>query len=278
MFNDKEKVFTYLVIAFVCVIFIVLMFVIWRPSSQDSIENKIRNFDVNTSYNTQRIEFYNQNILNMLNNSNFNSTYENVSKKFLEENNLANYEDTYDFLQQNMFIASNLELLGVELISDINDIYIYKVTYSVSGKNRYVIITENDINTFELYFSDDGLIDNIDSEKIIIKDNVEYKVEVIESRVDSIKLNLTITNNSSDRYEYNFTDLYSVQALLDDNSAFNLTSVVLGGEDSYILNPNSNFTIELVYQIPQGQQASINRLKFRNVLKNDIEQDIVVYY
>lgn len=276
--DDKEKLIAYLAIALVSILLIAVIIMIWTPSNNNSIENSLNKYNVDINYESKRVEFYQNNIINMLNTSNFNSLYNNIDSDFLSEYNLDTSEKAYNYLQKNLYIGSNIELNDIVLIDKTNDIYLFKVTYSIEGNTRYIIVQEAEVNKYTFYFSETGFVKNIFSEKSVINENVEYKINTLESTNDSIKLRLTITNNSQDRYEFDFSDLYSVRIITEDNEGYNLASVVLSGNEIYYLNPNSSFSIELVYQIPQEKQAKIERMLFTDVIVNDVEKNINIYY
>lgn len=278
MFEDKEKLMVYSVIAFISVLLIVVIVTIWMPSNVNSIENSLNRYNKELNYENTRIEFYQNNLLNMLNTSNFNSLYENISKDFLNEYNLGTSDAAFDYLQKKLYIGSNVELNDITLINKTNDIYIFKATYSIGENMRYIIIQENEVNKYSLYFSETGFLKNIVSEKIIVNEGVEYKINTLESMNDSMKIKLTVTNNSQDRYEFDFSDLYSVRIITEDGEGYNLASVVLSGNEKYYLNPNSSFSIELLYQISQEQQAKIERILFTDVVVNDVGKNINIYY
>ena len=276
--DDKEKLIAYLAIALVSILLIAVIIMIWTPSNNNSIENSLNKYNVDSNYESKRVEFYQNNIINMLNTSNFNSLYNNIDSDFLSEYNLDTSEKAYNYLQKNLYIGSNIELNDIVLIDKTNDIYLFKVTYSIEGNTRYVIVQEAEVNKYTFYFSETGFVKNIFSEKSVINENVEYKINTLESTNDSIKLRLTITNNSQDRYEFDFSNLYSVRIITEENEGYNLASVVLSGNEIYYLNPNSSFSIELVYQIPQEKQAKIERMLFTDVIVNDVEKNINIYY
>lgn len=264
MLQDKEKLFTYLVIVAVVVAILVLIITIWIPGSTTK-DLTIRNYETK-DYGQTRLDYYNQNIFNILSTSNFEKTYQKIDKDFLTENNLNDEQSTKDYLITNSFIGSSIVIESIDILSKNDNNYVYKVKYNISGKERYAFLSEKEINDYSIIFSSNGSIKNIVSNSTKQYGDFDFIVTTKESRLDSIVFEITVKNNSSDiRADFNLTDLYSVQVSLDDNSLYNLASVVSNGEDEFNLNPNSYFTREYVFSIPQEMQGKINGIKFNDI-------------
>lgn len=277
MLQDKEKIFTYLVIVAVVVALLIVILTIWIPSSTAK-DLTIRNYEPK-DYAQSRIEYYNQNAFSILSTSNFEKTYQKIDTEYLKENDLNDIQATKDYLISNSYIGSSIVIESIELISKSDENYVYKITYNISGKERYAFISEKKINDYTITFSSTGTIRNIASNITKQYGEFEFIVNTKESRNDSIVFEITVKNNYKDiRAEFDIANIYSVQVSLDDNSLYNLASVVTNGEDVFILNPNSYFKKEYVFNIPQDKQGKINGIKFNDVHFTDGIADVFIEF
>lgn len=264
MLNDKERTFTYLVIIAVIVALIVSIITIWIPSKTVK-DITIRNYEPK-DYGNDRIEYYINNSFNILSTSNFEKIFPKISKEYLNDNNLKDAQEAKDYLISNSFIGSSIVVDSVDLLSKSEDNYIYKITYNISGKERYAFLSEKQINDYTITFSNNGTIKDLASNITKKYGEFEFIVNTKESRNDSIVYEITIKNNYSDiRADFNLTDLYSVQLSLEDNSLYNMASIVANNDNTFSLNPNSHFTKEYVFNIPQDMQGKINGIKFNDI-------------
>lgn len=264
MLKDKEKTFTYLVMIAVIVALLIIIITIWVPSKTIK-DMTIRNY-IPKDYGKSRIEYYSNNAFNILSTSNFEKTFSKISTEYLNDNNLKDVQGAKEYLISNSFIGSSIVIDSVDLLSKSEDNYVYKITYNISGKERYAFLSEKQINDYTITFSNNGTVKDLASNITKKYGEFEFIVNTKESRTDSIVYEITIKNNYSDiRADFNLTDLYSVQLSLEDNSLYNMASIVANNENNFSLNPNSYFTKEYVFNIPQDMQGKINGIKFNDI-------------
>lgn len=264
MLENKEKTFTYLVIISIVVALLIVIITIWIPSKTVK-DMTIRNY-IPKDYGKDRIEYYSNNAFNILSTSNFEKTFSKIATEYLNDNNLKNIQEAKEYLISNSFIGSSIVVESVDLLSKSEENYVYKITYNISGNERYAFLSENQINDYTITFSSNGTIKNLASNITKKYGEFEFLVNTKESRIDSIVYEITIKNNYNDiRADFNLADLYSVQISLEDNSLYNMASVVANNEETFSLNPNSYFTKEYVFNIPQEMQGKINGIKFNDI-------------
>lgn len=264
MFQDKEKVFTYLIIFTVVVALLIVILTIWIPSSTVK-DLTIRNYE-EKNYAQSRIEYYQQNAYNILGVSNFEKTYSKIDNNYLVENNLTDAQSAKDYLMTNSFIGSSIVVESVDLLSKNDNNYLYRITYNISEKRKYAFISEKKINDYTITFSSTGTLNNLEASTTKNYGDFEFIVNTKESRLDSIVFEITVKNNSKDiRADFDFADIYSVQATLEDNSVYNLSTLVSTGDNKFNLNPNSYFTKEYVFSIPQDLQGKISLITFNDI-------------
>lgn len=264
MLENKEKTFTYLVIISIVVALLIVIITIWIPSSTVK-DITIRNYEPK-NYGEIRLNYYKDNIFNILSASNFEKTYQKIDEEYLKDNNLNDIQEAKDYFMSNSFIGNSIVIESIEIISKNNDNYVYRVSYNISDTKKYAFISEKKINDYTISFSNSGTTKNLASNITKKYGELEFLVTIKESRIDSIVYEITIKNNYSDiRADFNLTDLYSVQASLEDNSLYNMASIISNGEETFSLNPNSFFTKEYVFNIPQEMQGKINGIKFNDI-------------
>ena len=99
MTEQKEKIYIYAVIAFVCCIVIGVIVVIWMPDNTS--KSKLNSINVTKSYEEVQNEHYTDVVNELLLIKNYDKLYEKVDKEWMESNELDK-ESLYNWLFENL--------------------------------------------------------------------------------------------------------------------------------------------------------------------------------
>lgn len=192
-----------------------------------------------------------------------------LNDEYLKSINLTKdkpYEVINYLNKQNLLSSSPTVTEYSYSIDDSTGIYIYDFTYDSNGYNKKVYIIEEEPYKYTISF-DQEYIPKVAKEKVTAYDSgIEFELTLLESKSNSVKYNLKITNNSTNVIKFDFNNVSSVELNLEDGSYIKLASVVASNEEDYYLNKNSYFNQELFFSIPIDKQSKIDSIILYNVL------------
>lgn len=276
MINEKqEKIIIYASIILICIILIVTIIFIWKPLFKSVLSEKINEYDINLKYETEMEKYYKDYLNENLKITNFETLYENISEDYMN-----NYIGTTDketvkkYLRDNNLISMNFNITDINY-SENNYSAVFAVRYFVNGNEKIVNVKESKPFKFTIDFSNNSSMNSILGAVNLDRniDNVNYKVEFLNSQMNSVKIKLTIINNSANTYKFDFQNLNSMQ-LRYNNNYVNMSMIANSSTVNYEITPGSSKSIQALFAVPFSEQLKIEGIKFNNVKVNGISQNI----
>ena len=102
------------------------------------------------------------------------------------------------------------------------------------------------------------------------ENGVEYKVKYNCCYEDSLVLDITIINDTTEELTYNFNGQQSSDVIYDGNIRSFLNNVVIGPDYSTIVTrPGSVTNIKLSYSVELSNQDKIQSIEFNDIVKTN---------
>ena len=269
-FKDKDKVFLISVILMVIIVIIftfVIIFGIWSRTSLSTMGKYDFNKD---TYMDDVAVKYQYKIEQLLKSSNINSLIEVLDPEYLESIGLdkTQKDKILTYLKDNWLISttkSSIKMLEYTIAKGINNVYIYRYKYRLNDIERYVNLIELEPDSYTISFDQISIPDvsNVYTVKSI--ENIEFEVSTEATLETLIRYNVKITNNTGVTVKFDFDDVTSVEAVLEDNSNIDLAGVIMGS-DNYEITDGSSMNQTLSFAIPFDRQLEVKKLIFYGVL------------
>lgn len=272
MINDNEKKYVYVALLIIIIVLTIVLIMIWKPL-----------FTLDTSFDEQLLSYesisgdvYNKEILNKyftlakkyIDIKNIDSLSNVLDKDFLQSNNL-NEEDVKEFILSQDFLInynSSVVLYNSSIKSD-GKRYIYTYSYRDGNSNEKKIhFIEEYFGKYKISFEQDGypILNNETYNSEI--DNINFEIKVIKSYEQSILLQISISNNSSEEVTFDIGSVDKVIIRMNDLYDYKLSTVIAGQESSFIkLTPGAKRQVNLSFAVPLENQKTITNLSFKSV-------------
>lgn len=274
MLEDREKKLIYFAAALVIIFIIILLVIIWKPLISNIYNNELNKFDSNINYDDMMKDYYIEYASTNLNIDNFDTLYEKISKSYIDSIGINDKEGLKTYLRDQRYISSNITIYGVEY-SNFNNKSMYRIRYAAAGNERYVNIVENSPYDFSVNFENSNYTSLINKSINQTREGVTYKIEVTESSNNSIRVKATITNNSDNTYEFNFSALNSFQ-IIYDNKYINLAAVANSSTTDYRVTSGGTITYEGLFNMSLANQFKISGYSFNGVVVDGEKQNIKI--
>lgn len=274
MINDKEKKYVYIAFIVIIILLIIVLIAIWSPmfSRNSNFSDKL-----STSYYYKEEEYisrykekYKSLVLNYINMDNFDELKTKLDLTYLEENNLT-IDTAYDYLVNNNILThtSNSTILYNSDIKNNGKQYIYTYTYKVGESEKMIHVIEDYYNSYTISFSQDSYPILNNSQFEIEKDGLKFNIKTLSSYRDSIVINFSVENQTTEEYTFNFNSINDAAVKLNNTNVKCLTSVIVGSETSSISSiPGSRVNFNLSFEINSSEQGKIIEFIFNNVEKS----------
>lgn len=255
---------------------IIVLFVIWYPKSAKTSEGKLEYEKIEDGEN-KCLDIYLNEISYYLSVDNFNELVGKVDKTFMQNNNL-NESNLKDYLIQNNMIGENPIIKSSTFSKQGDNVYVYRIKYTINGIHRIVNITESFPYQYVISFEQDSLpiIDNSNDEssnngvnRTITSNDVEYEVTKEKVKENGITYSIKITNHSDKNVELSFDNISNVYVIMEDESRINIGGAVISSSDENTLTPNSSLKKDLYFSIPSSEQYNINSINIKNIKIGD---------
>lgn len=271
MINQKEKKYMYTIFGIIIVIMIIVLIMIWMPmfKGKEKSINSIKKY--NESYNENMINEYKNVILKYINVDNYSELKNFLDKDYLEKNNL-DINNAKNFLENEGLImhpTNSTIVYNSGFITNGKE-NIFSYTYKIADRERKIHVIESYYKKYSISFEQDGYpIMNKDGYNVKYND-LTFTLIPIKSYDNSIVFELSITNNSTEEYIFDFSSNNDADVIINNNLKSYLTSVVIGNETSSIVSlPNSNIKTVLSFNVNIENQSNITGIEFNNVTKSD---------
>ena len=278
--KDKNKTLFIASVSLIVIIVVVAISVIVWIWSRTSFETMAK-YDFNKdTYMDSVATNYQYDLEKLLKSSNIDSLIEVLDPEYLKEIGFekAQKDKILKYLKDNWLISttkSSMKILEYTVAKGSNNVYIYRYKYRINGIEKYVNLIELEPDSYTLSFDQTSIPDvsNIYITKNV--ENIEFEVSTEATLETIIRYNVKITNNTGTTIKFNFDDVTSVEAILDDDSNVDLVGVVMGSDDYEVAN-GLYINQTLSFAIPFNRQSSVKKLIFYGVQIGDETKNIEV--
>lgn len=274
MIEDKEKKYIYVAFIVIIILLIIVLIAIWSPMfsnrSKFSEQLSMCTYYKEEDYINKFKEKYKSLVLKYLNIDNYEELRDKLNTTYLEENNLTS-DSAYEYLVNNNILThtnSSTILYNSDMKNDGKQ-YIYTYTYKVGENEKLIHVIEDYYNNYTISFSQDSYPILNDSKFEIEKDGLKFNIQALNSYSDSIVINFSIENQSTEEYIFNFNSINDASVKLNNTNVKYLTSVIVGNESSSISSlPGSKISFNLSFGANSSEQGKISEFMFYNVEKS----------
>ena len=274
MTEQKEKIYIYAVIAFVCCIVIGVIVVIWMPDNTS--KSKLNSINVTKSYEEVQNEHYTDVVNELLLIKNYDKLYEKVDKEWMESNELDK-ESLYNWLFENLIISNNKpEILSIDDIEDNENFYYRIKIIDINNKVKYVIINEVEPNNFTISFEQDSIKKMSGKKYEYSIGQAVYKVTVLNVMDNIIQYQIDVTNNDTEALYFNLNNNDTISLELSTGEKIYASDITTYAVNEYEISSGGSFSIKAVFNLSLEKQNNIEAINFNNVFDKDGKTTIKV--
>lgn len=265
--EEKEKIYIYSIIIITAIIVVLVIAIIWNPM----IKNKetINTYDDSITYESTMKQYYKKYVADNLRIDRFDELYSRIDNDYLNSIGLTDEDEVKEYLKQNKIISMTYEINNIEMfISDSKHMFL--ITYTIENNQKYIIIEEEKPYNFKISFVKNNNLSELLSKTNISKtvEDVEYDMCTIDSTRNSIRMKLTIKNNSNKTYEYDFSNLNYLQLKYGNDEYVNMAAIANSSTVNYAITPGSEKSIEVLFNLSLSDQLNISGFKLNNVKRD----------
>lgn len=265
--EEKEKIYIYSIIIVTAIIVVLIIAIIWNPM----IKNKetINTYDDSITYESTMKQYYKKYVADNLRIDRFDELYSRIDNDYLNSIGLTDEDEVKEYLKQNKIISMTYEINNIEMfISDSKHMFL--ITYTIENNQKYIIIEEEKPYNFKISFVKNNNLSELLSKTNISKtvEDVEYDMCTIDSTRNSIRMKLTIKNNSNKTYEYDFSNLNYLQLKYGNDEYVNMAAIANSSTVNYAITPGSEKSIEVLFNLSLSDQLNISGFKLNNVKRD----------
>ena len=235
------------------------------------IKNKetINTYDDSITYESTMKQYYKKYVADNLRIDRFDELYSRIDNDYLNSIGLTDEDEVKEYLKQNKIISMTYEINNIEMfISDSKHMFL--ITYTIENNQKYIIIEEEKPYNFKISFVKNNNLSELLSKTNISKtvEDVEYDMCTIDSTRNSIRMKLTIKNNSNKTYEYDFSNLNYLQLKYGNDEYVNMAAIANSSTVNYAITPGSEKSIEVLFNLSLSDQLNISGFKLNNVKRD----------
>lgn len=265
--EEKEKIYIYSIIIVTAIIVVLVIAIIWNPM----IKNKetINTYDDSITYESTMKQYYKKYVADNLRIDRFDELYSRIDNDYLNSIGVTDEDEVKEYLKQNKIISMTYEINNIEMfISDSKHMFL--ITYTIENNQKYIIIEEEKPYNFKISFVKNNNLSELLSKTNISKtvEDVEYDMCTIDSTRNSIRMKLTIKNNSNKTYEYDFSNLNYLQLKYGNDEYVNMAAIANSSTVNYAITPGSEKSIEVLFNLSLSDQLNISGFKLSNVKRD----------
>lgn len=265
--EEKEKIYIYSIIIITAIIVVLVIAIIWNPM----IKNKetINTYDDSITYESTMKQYYKKYVADNLRIDRFDELYSRIDNDYLNSIGLTDEDEVKEYLKQNKIISMTYEINNIEMfISDSKHMFL--ITHTIENNQKYIIIEEEKPYNFKISFVKNNNLSELLSKTNISKtvEDVEYDMCTIDSTRNSIRMKLTIKNNSNKTYEYDFSNLNYLQLKYGNDEYVNMAAIANSSTVNYAITPGSEKSIEVLFNLSLSDQLNISGFKLNNVKRD----------
>lgn len=274
MNQDNEKIYIYIVIGFFAVAFILVLYLIWKPSS-DNIKADLNLINNENKYDEVQLKNYTNTINKLLIASNYDELYEKVDSTWIEANSYTK-DSLYNYLIKEGIISNKVPTVKESIALRGNEgKYYYRFgIQNEKGNIRYIVVNEETPNVYTLSFEQNS-ISNVEGQTYTyIEDGVKYVLKILASLDNVAQYELTISSTREDVITYDFSSNNCLTIELANGTRFNPVDITSTTNNVYKVGENSQFSVKLTFNLDLEKQSEISKINLYYV--SDSKGDKIV--
>ena len=266
------------IIAITIIIVINLLYLIWKPKSENTDNKFIKEDELTseykfTNYKSQDVvEKYFTEIVTILGNGNIHEIYEYISKEFLDEKKYDK-EQLYNYLKNKSLIENLLSATQYKYIEHYNLGRIYEITVvSTTNVENKILLIEESPNNYKLSF--DNFINEANPNNSATKNGLKVTVNNIKEYTSKMYITLTLENVGTEEIIINdknrIEDVY-ITFLKNQNLSVPNSNSWLNGKEK-ILRPSEKVTQKLIYTLTDLSSSVLESIVIKDVYNKATEE------
>ncbi len=260
MNQDNEKIYIYVVIGFFAVAFILTLYLIWKPSS-DNIKTELNIINNNDKYEDVQLKNYTLVVNKLLNIKNYEILFEKVDREWIENNSYTK-DSLYDFLFTQGVITNDTPVIkeSIALAGENGEYYYRFGIQNEKGNLRYIVINESTPNVYTISFEQNGISNLEGKSYTCIKDGIKYELKVLASLENVVQYELKISSTREDEISFDFTSTNCMSIQLKNGAKYNPIDITTAANNIYKVGENSQFSINLTFNLNLEKQANVDKI------------------
>lgn len=272
MINEIEKKYIYILFGITIIILIIVLGFIWAPMFKDKeLVKEINYFALpqNSEYYVEKMkEEYKKVIFDAINVDKFDETINKIDTEYLNKLEMNN-EELKEYLTTSNILnhpSSSTIVYNTQVRTD-GKKYVYSYNYKIGDNIKKIHIIENYYGNYSISFAQESYpVLTLEEFDTFDEFGNEYKVKYNACYENNLVLDITIINNTTEEYTYDFNGNQASFVIYDGNVRRGLANVIVGQEYSTIrTEPGSTSKIKLTYDVELLKQDSIQAIEFNDV-------------
>lgn len=280
MINENEKKYVYIAFALIALILIIVIISIWMPMFTD--DKKVSAISSATSYtqeeyNNKMLEYYKKIALEYLEIDNYDLYKEKLDKEFLEKYELTQ-DSAKDYLVNDKLIGhpTSTTIIYNSDIQTNGKKYIYTYAYKLGNEEKKIHFIEEYYDLYTVSFEQQGYPVVVSEGYDVEYEKLKFKFKVENSYENTLVMNMSIENNSTEEYTFNLDSNTKASVILADGTSRDLDSVIVGSETSKVISsPGSVVSTTLAFNIDIENQATIKNILLNDVIKSNGDSIVI---
>lgn len=274
MNQDNEKIYIYIVIGFFAVAFILVLYLIWKPSS-DNIKADLNLINNENKYDEVQLKNYTNTINKLLIASNYDELYEKVDSTWLEANSYTK-DSLYNYLIKEGIISNKVPTVKESIaLAGSEEKYYYRFgVQNERGNIRYLVINEVTPNVYTISFEQNSISKEEGKTYTYVSDGVKYVLKILASLDNVAQYELTISSTREDVITYDFSGNNCLTIELANGTRFNPVDITSTTNNIYKVGENSQFSVKLTFNLDLEKQSEISKINLYYV--SDSKGDKIV--
>ncbi len=275
-FNDDEKKLAYPAILIVAIIVILMIVIIWIPKKVNVIEANINRTPSNFDYVELNQKKYENMLKRLLRIPFFDELYEKIDDDWISNGNFKEKDEVKDWLISNSILSSKeINIEDIEVYAS-ESLYIFKYIIDNNGEKVSILVNEYTPSKYTISFEKNNFNSLSNKEYNYETDKVVYNIKLAYVGSNIVQYDVSITNSSTDTYEWILNDYNDVKLELNDGTGILCSNITTFGSNSVFLGPEGKISFKINFNVNLDKLSLVKAINFGNIYKNGAKSQVVV--